>query len=300
MIHGGAGKAPEGPSEGEDALFESMKKVLESGRAILSSGGSAMEAVTQCVLMLEDEPLYNAGYGANPNSAGDFELDAALMDGKTLKAGAVAAVRNIRNPINVARLVMDKTPNVFLCGDNAVRFAQEHGIKLVNQSYFKEALKVKRVIMEPSGTVGAVARDIHNNLAAATSTGGYGLKMPGRIGDTPIIGAGTYADNESCAISCTGRGEDFIRTGFSKHVAMLVENGMNAAEAAQAGIDYIVRRVDGSGAFILIDKNGNVSCAQSSPVVRHGWIEHGGETKVSLTASITPKLEGSGQQRIAG
>lgn len=290
MIHGGAGAAAKNPGNGEHALFDSMRKVLEAGRALLSTGGSAMDAVARCARLLEDDPLYNAGYGASPNSAGDFELDAAIMDGETLKAGAVAAVRNIRNPVDLARLVMDKTPHVLLAGEAAARFGLEHGIATVDKRYFEEALTVKRAVMEPSGTVGAIARDLHGNMAAATSTGGYGKKMPGRIGDTPIIGAGTYADNQSCAISCTGRGEDFIRTGLSKHIAVLIENGMTAAEAAQAGIDYIVRRVNGSGAFILIDNKGNVSCAQSSPIIRHGWIERGGETRVSLTSGIIPRV----------
>lgn len=290
-IHGGAGSHAENPEKLTPFILASMEHILESGRAILEQGGSALEAVRHCVRMLEDDPLYNAGHGAIANEDGHYELDAAIMDGKTLKAGTVAAVRNVKNPVDLATLIKDQTRHVMLVGGNAEIFARAHDIVFESDTYFQDAArKVAQLHTEEHGTVGAVARDKDGNLAAATSTGGWDEKIPGRVGDTPIIGAGTWADNLSCAISCTGHGETFIRTALSKHMAVLIEEtGLEAAQAARRGIDYLVSRTNGEGGFIIIDKNGKVSSAQSSTILRHGWIENGGPVYTAMTAPIVVK-----------
>ncbi|MCB9989440.1 MAG: isoaspartyl peptidase/L-asparaginase [Rhodospirillales bacterium] len=288
MIHGGAGSSPLQEKVSQQVVLDSMTIILEAGRKILEAGGSALEAVHHCVNLLENDPHYNAGHGARANSEGNYELDAAIMDGRDMSAGAVAAVPNLKNPIDLAALVKDKTPHVLLSGEGAIRFAQEHSVPIESRDYFVLAhTKIEKLIVEEHGTVGAVARDKHGNLAAATSTGGWDTKMPGRIGDTPIIGAGTWADNHNCAVSCTGVGEQFIRTGLAKHIAFLIEEkNMDAPQAAQTAIEYLVARVNGMGGFIVIDKNGRTSSAQSSDLLRHGWIENGGPTNVSLAAPI--------------
>jgi beta-aspartyl-peptidase (threonine type) len=203
-------------------------------------------------------------------------------------------VRNVRNPVSLARLVKEKTPHVMLSGTGALLFAREHGVIVEEDEYFLEGRRIAEAAGEDDGdrakahgTVGCVAFDKNGNLASATSTGGWTSKMPGRIGDTPILGAGTYADNRSCAISCTGRGEDFMRTRLAAHAASAAELlGLNAKDAATRAIHYLAGRVNGSGAFILIDKNGNCAAAQTTELLRHGWIEHGGAAQVSMKAAI--------------
>jgi beta-aspartyl-peptidase (threonine type) len=198
-----------------------LAEAVDIGYAILEKGGTSLDAVEAVVQRLEDDSLFNAGKGSVFNSEGKVELDASIMDGNTLKAGAVAGVHHVKNPIRLARTVMEKSEHVFFIGDGAEKFAQEHGLELVDESYFftearwqslqKAKAKESLTEKEKHGTVGAVALDQHGNLAAATSTGGMTNKKFGRIGDSPIIGAGTYADNETCAISATGHGEYFIR-----------------------------------------------------------------------------------------
>jgi len=292
-IHGGAGGNPQKAAKTEDIVREAMHDILEHGRELLAHGGSALDAVTLCVKLLEDCPLFNAGCGAVPNLDGIYELDASIMDGKNLAAGAVGGVVNVRNPVDLARVVMEETPHVLLIGKSAVEFGRGHGIQMVTQRYFRDATKKARKLVEKNrkhGTVGAVARDSRGNLAAATSTGGREKKMPGRVGDTPIIGAGNFADNRSVAVSCTGIGEHFIKTVLSGHMGFLVaREGMDAKRAARAGIKYLVERVNGDGGFILIDKKGGVAVAQSSTVMRAGWIEHGGKTRTTLQAPIRVK-----------
>ncbi len=289
-IHGGAGENVDKIRALEKESKESMAHVLEEGRKILAAGGTALDTVTLCVKLLEDNPLFSAGYGAAANAEGEFELDAAIMDGKTLEAGSVAAVLNIRNPVDLARLVMEKTEHIMLSGIGAGDFAKAHDIAMVTPEYFKEAHeKVPHMIErnKKHGTVGAVARDINGNLAAATSTGGWDAKMPGRIGDSPIIGAGCFADNDSGAVSCTGIGEDFMRTVLAAHIGFLIERcGLSAIDAAQEAINYLVKKVNGDGGFILVDKDGAVAIAQSSKVMRTGWIENGGETHTTLQPKI--------------
>ena len=310
MIHGGAGALDNIRTDREAVRYlESMRIILEHGRDILASGGGALEAVEDCASLLEDDPLYNAGAGSVLNEDGKVEMDAAIMDGATLEAGSVAGIRNIANPIQLARIVLAESEHVMLIGEGAMRFADHWGIKLVPDYYFvtdervkqwEEAHRAHRIGLdhdgpellqamtpelpraideEKFGTVGAVARDAAGNLAAATSTGGIVNKRYGRVGDSPILGSGVYADNETCAVSCTGFGEDFMRTVFAKTVSDIIEfQNTDARTAVELGIDYLVRKVKGRGGLILIDKAGNCAGGFTTKKMIHGWIEHGGET----------------------
>lgn len=280
-IHGGAASRLPQRSDYTATVEASMRAILEHGRAMLAGGAAAIDTVVACVRTLEDDPLYNAGRGAAPTAAGSRELDAAVMDGVTLAAGAVGCVENIANPVLLARLVMEHTPHALLAGSGAAAFARSHGIQPVPADYF---YRVTTSAIDSSDTVGAVARDRDGNLAAATSTGGIRGKLPGRIGDSPVIGAGTYADNGSCAVSCTGHGEDFMRTALAAYLAFLVESGLTAHEAAIRAVTRLVERVDGDGGLIVVDRAGNIASAQSSGYLIHGWIEHGGPAQTALQA----------------
>jgi beta-aspartyl-peptidase (threonine type) len=301
MVHGGAGALDNVNSDKEAVRYlESIRQVLEHGRGILASGGSALEAVEQCASLLEDDPLFNAGAGAVLNEDGKVELDAAIMCGATLQAGAVACVSNIANPIQLARVVLAESEHVMLIASGAQRFADHWGFESVPDHYFytpdrmaqwEEAHRHNRMGLdhdsEPAsadvgdqkhGTIGAIARDGKGNLAAATSTGGIVNKRYGRVGDSPIVGAGVYADNATCAVSCTGFGEDFMRVVQAKTLADLIDfRGLNAAEASVEGIAYLKRKVAGRGGFILIDRRGNCASAFTTKKMIHGWIERGGD-----------------------
>lgn len=302
MIHGGAGALDNIKTQKEAVRYlESMRVVLEHGRTILAAGGNALEAVETCASLLEDDPLYNAGAGSVLNEDGKVEMDAAIMEGADLQAGAVAGVHNITNPIQLARIVLEESEHVMLIGDGAMRFAEYWNVPSVPDQYFLTAERVKQweeahrqhrigldhdgpdlqedLTEEKFGTVGAVARDGSGNLAAATSTGGIVNKRFGRVGDSPIIGSGVYADNETCAISCTGFGEDFIRSVFAKTVSdLLLFQDLDAARAVQQGIEYLLRKVQGRGGLILIDRQGKCASGFTTKKMVHGWIEHGGET----------------------
>jgi beta-aspartyl-peptidase (threonine type) len=237
-IHGGAGTmSPELMTPAiERDVRAGLERALDAGRAILQRAGSSLDAVAAAVRVLEDDPLFNAGRGAVFTSAGTHEMDAAIMDGKSLAAGAVGSVQRIKNPIDLARAVMDKSPHILLAGNGAEDFARELGLEIVDAKYFYteqrwQALeRVRDAQMKSAalsdedrhGTVGAVALDQAGDLAAATSTGGYTNKWPGRIGDTPIIGAGTYANNRTCAVSATGDGEFFIRAVAGYDLSALI------------------------------------------------------------------------------
>jgi L-asparaginase / beta-aspartyl-peptidase len=276
MIHGGAGAIRD-----PHRYQASLRAIVESGASLLAEGSSALDAVVHCVALLEDDPLYNAGRGSVLNAEGDALCDASIMDGRTLKAGAVAAVRGVRNPVRLAYEVMGKSGHVLLVGAGAERFARERRFEFEGEDYFRteervaQLAKAKRKhetaldhseIDAKLGTVGAVARDRNGDLAAATSTGGVVNQRFGRVGDSPLIGAGTFADNASCAVSCTGVGEDFIRTALARTAACFVEfRSMQAEEAARAAIRYLVDRVDGRGGLILIDREGRCGRAHSTP-----------------------------------
>jgi len=295
MIHGGAGALRSVDNDRRAVRYlESLRVILEHGREVLELGGSALQAVEICVSLLEDDPLFNAGCGSVLNEDGHVEMDAAIMDGRDLASGAVASVTRIANPVQLARYLLSESPQVLLSGDGAMRFAEKVGMEFTPDSYFinperlaqwQKASSRQQVTLdhdadvegEKYGTVGAVARDRWGDLAAATSTGGMVNKPLGRIGDSALPGAGVYADNESCAVSATGVGEDFMRTALARHVADLVSlQGLDAHAGAARAIDYLRRRLDGQGGIIVIDRAGRCASAFTTPRMIHGWIEQGG------------------------
>lgn len=296
VIHGGAGTlSPEQMTPAiERDLRAGLQRSLEAGRAILKSGGSSLDAVAAAVRVLEDDPLFNAGRGAVFTSAGTHEMDAAIMDGRTLRAGAVAAVAHVRNPIDLARAVMEKLPHAMLAGHGAENFARELGLEIVDEEYFSteqrwRALERVRATSTEAlsdadrhGTVGAVALDEAGNLAAATSTGGNTNKRPGRVGDSPIIGAGTYANNKTCAVSATGDGEFFIRAVAAHDLSALMEyGGMNLGDAARAVIDK-VGALGGTGGLIAVDHEGNIALPFNTTGMYRGSIDAEGRSFVGI------------------
>ncbi len=287
MIHGGAG-ALLPPSRYE----ESLRGVVESGARLLEDGGSALDAVSRCVSLLEDDPLYNAGRGSALNTMGQVFCDASIMDGRNMAAGAVAGVRGVKNPVLLARAIMENTPHVFLIGPAAENFARARGLNFESPEYFvtdERAAELAEMQGRQSdllsrlnpqggvmGTVGAVARDKFGNLAAATSTGGLANQLEGRVGDSPLIGAGVIADNASCAVSCTGVGEHFIKTSLARMAAFNVEfRDMRAEEAAREALRYLVDKVRGVGGLILIDRHGGCAQAHSTPGMLTAKAENG-------------------------
>ncbi|QGM47171.1 isoaspartyl peptidase/L-asparaginase family protein [Methylocystis heyeri] len=280
-IHGGAGALL--PSDG---YAESLRRIVDSGARLLASGGSALDAVSHCVALLEDDPLYNAGRGAVLDAEGEVRLDASIMDGRNLAAGAVAGVRGVKNPVLLARAVMERTPHVLLIGTGAENFGRAQGALFERPEYFlterrvRELAAIKRRGADdagtPMGTVGAVARDRWGDLAAATSTGGLAGQLGGRVGDSPIIGAGAVADNASCAVSCTGAGEHFIKTSLARMAAFNIEfRNMQALDAARETLRYLVDRIGGVGGFILVDRHGRCAQAHSTPGMLFAKIENG-------------------------
>ncbi len=314
VIHGGAGtilKKNMTP-EKEKAYSDGLKAALEKGYAILKAGGSSLDAVEAAVKVMEDNPLFNAGKGAVFTHEGTNELDAAIMDGKTLAAGAVAGVKTIRNPITAARAVMEHSPHVMMVGSGAEQFAAQHGITIVDPSYFyteerwKALQRVKKEdslkteldhgskksnsgLLQPEnrdskyGTVGAVALDQHGDLAAATSTGGMTNKRWGRVGDAPIIGAGTYANNATCAISCTGWGEFFIRLVMAKTISDRMEFGQWSLQ--KAADEMIMKRLPalkGDGGLIAVDKQGNIAMPFCTEGMYRGYITADGKMEIRI------------------
>jgi len=273
-IHGGAGAVPRAslPAERERAYRAGLEAALDAGYAVLERGGSSLDAVATAVRILEDDGSFNAGRGAALTREGAAELDAAIMDGRQMRAGAVASVRHVRNPIELARRVMEKSRHVLLVGSGAEEFALEEQFTLVPNHYFRTAERVEQLEFEqrgqrvsdlvppsPQGTVGAVARDAGGNLAAATSTGGLTNKRPGRVGDSPIVGAGTYAKNGVCAVSATGHGEYFIRAVAAHHVCAAVEyRGLTLQLAVHELLHDILRGLGGDGGLIAVDRDGQL------------------------------------------
>jgi beta-aspartyl-peptidase (threonine type) len=286
-IHGGAGTLSRAhiSAEQERAYHAALQQVLLAGQAVLAQGGTAMEAVCEAVRLLEDCPLFNAGHGAVFTAQATHELDAAVMDGATLAAGAVAGVSRIRNPVQAARAVMQNGQHVLMVAEGAERMAQEAGLATVEPSYFStparhaqllaaQALQAGVVLDHDGaaalagraidegrkmGTVGAVALDAHGHLAAATSTGGMTNKLPGRLGDSPLIGCGTYADDRTAAVSCTGHGESFIRVAAAHDVcARMAYGGASLEAATHAVVHEALPAVQGTGGLIAVDRQGNV------------------------------------------
>ncbi|MDB6103975.1 MAG: isoaspartyl peptidase [Gammaproteobacteria bacterium] len=277
-IHGGAGvidRAQMAP-EREASYLTGLSSALDAGYAILERGGSSLDAVAEAVRLLEDDPQFNAGRGAVLTHDGEAELDASIMDGVGPRAGAVAGIRHVKNPIGLARLVMDKSPYVMLIGEGAETFAREQGLEFVPNTYFRTPYRereLQRALQRErqsekgtpapgtiTGTVGAVALDRAGNLAAATSTGGTTNKRYGRVGDSPIIGAGTYANNESCAVSATGSGEFFIRSVVAYDIHALVQyKHLCVDDAAKEVVQVKLKRAGGDGGIIAIDRTGNIT-----------------------------------------
>jgi len=292
IVHGGARRIDE--KTHADHLA-GTRHAVQRGWDILHAGGSALDAVEAAVRAMEDNPTFNAGIGSVLNRKGHVELDALIMDGRTLALGAVAAVQNIANPICLARAVMEKTDHNFLVGMGARRFAMQSGFPMCpgeelivprERERFQRLQQLSDYSLErefrpgesphPTGTVGAVAIDAEGHVAAATSTGGAAFKLPGRVGDSPLIGSGTYADDESGAASSTGHGESIMRVLLAKTATDAILAGMTASEAAQFAIDLMYRRVGGYGGIIVVDRDGRTGFAYNTPYMAVAWADEDG------------------------
>jgi beta-aspartyl-peptidase (threonine type) len=312
-IHGGAGTIlPSAMSpEKEQAYKTALRDAIQAGIDILSSNGSALEAVEACVRNMEDNYLFNAGKGSVFTADGKNEMDASIMDGLTGKAGAVACVRNIRNPITLAKMVMLKSEHVLLCSRGAEEFAKEVGVETAPDEYFFDEYRYEQLKLaqrnkehfldhihhkeqeqdeeKKFGTVGAVALDVHGNLAAATSTGGMTNKMYGRIGDSPIIGAGTYAHNHTCAVSCTGHGEFFMRNLVAYDISCLMEyRGMSLREACNHVVHEKLVLKGGVGGVIAVDKYGNSELSFNSEGMYRAWVNPNRQIEVGFYKESFP------------
>lgn len=292
-IHGGAGaitRAQMTPAR-EQQYITALSSIVETGQAMLEAGKSALDVVTEAVRLLEECPLFNAGTGAVFTRDNTHELDACIMDGSSLKAGAVAGVSHLRNPVLAARLVMEQSPHVLLIGEGAEHFAFDHGMARVDSDMFSTPERYEQLLAareagelrldhdvaplderKKMGTVGAVALDQAGDLAAATSTGGMTNKLPGRVGDSPIPGAGCYANNASVAVSCTGTGEVFMRTLAAYDISALMEyGGLSLMEACERVVMEKLPALGGSGGLIAVDREGNVVLPFNSEGMYRAW-----------------------------
>jgi beta-aspartyl-peptidase (threonine type) len=273
VVHGGAGRLP---ADGArlDRMRVGAAAAVEAGHAVLAAGGSALEAVEAAVVVLEDDPEFNAGRGAALTEYGRVELDASMMDGTSRAAGAVAAVRGVRNPVRAARAVLEDGRHVLLVGPPATEFAATAGLDFESETWFvteRERLALAGIGSEARGTVGAVARDAEGRLAAATSTGGVSGQRLGRVGDSPLVGAGTWADDETVAVSCTGHGESIIRSALAHEVdALLRHRGLGLEEACALAIDGLGRWGE-DGGLIAVSSHGEVAATFNSPGMTRGW-----------------------------
>jgi len=297
-IHGGAGTILRSSMTAElQAQYEQgLADALAAGYAILEKGGSSLDAVEAAVMSLEDFPLFNAGRGAVFNNEGAHEMDAAIMYGKDLSAGAVSGVSSIKNPVHLARVIMERSGHVLLSGEGAEKFAAQQGMSFEEAAYFyndmrykqwQEAMAEDRVQMDHSdkkfGTVGAVALDQHGNLAAATSTGGMTNKKFGRVGDSPVIGAGTYANDNTCAISCTGHGELFMRAVVAHDISCLVEyKGLSLKEACDIVVYDKLVKIGGEGGLVAVDKNGNIEMPFNSEGMYRAMANSDGAKEIKI------------------
>lgn len=304
VIHGGAGtiKRENMTPELEKQYHESLNQALNAGYDVLEKGGTSIEAVIASIKVLEDNPLFNAGKGAVFTNEGKNELDASIMDGSNLMAGAVAGVTTIKNPITAAHAVMTKSEHVMMVGQGAEKFAQEQGLEIVDPSYFFDSVRYQQLLRvqgeelgkeaslydpytkdKKFGTVGAVALDQFGNIAAGTSTGGMTNKKYGRVGDAPIIGAGTYANNATCGVSATGHGEYFIRLAVARDIASLMEyKGLSLQEAADQVIHTKLQNLGGDGGIVALDRQGNISMTFNSEGMYRGYISKKGEGKTFI------------------
>ncbi len=308
VIHGGAGgiKREYFTNEQQDAYSKKLDEAINAGYTILENGGASLDAIQAAINIMENSPLFNAGKGAVYNSEGNQEMDAAIMDGQTLNSGAVAGVNHIKNPILAARIVMDSSKHVLLSGKGAEIMAQKYGVEMVDSSYFftekrlnqlkkiqekkktqldHTAFLIKNELIDDHkyGTVGAVAIDKYGNISAGTSTGGMTNKKYGRIGDVPLIGAGTYANNLTCGISATGTGEYFIRTVAAHEVSSLIlYKGVTPKEALNEVLFNQIGPLGGEGGMILIDKKGDVYWDFNSTGMFRAYKKSSGETKIEM------------------
>lgn len=295
VIHGGAGTIRrENMDEKTEAAYRAkLTAALDTGAAILAAGGSSLDAVEATINLMEDSPLFNAGKGAVFTEAGVNEMDASIMDGSDLNAGAVAGVTNVRNPISAARAVMEKSPHVMMAREGAEAFAAEQGLSPVDPAYFhtesrwNSYLKAKQKRdADPDqkhGTVGCVAVDQQGNIAAGTSTGGMTLKMWGRIGDSPVIGAGTYANNRTCGVSATGHGEYFIRNVVAYDISALMEyGGLSLQEAAEKVVLEKLVAQNATGGVVALDAAGNIAMVFNTPGMYRGFRKSDGQGQVKI------------------
>ncbi len=300
-IHGGAGTISRGSmsAEAQKDYEAALTQALETGEAWLKTGGDALTAVEKAVVVLENNPLFNAGKGAVFTHEGQHEMDASIMDGKFLFAGAVSGLKHIKNPVLLARKVMEEGTHVYLSGSGAELFGKKNGLAFETDEYFyvplryqqlQDALKSDSIVLDHTvtkpdkfGTVGAVALDMHGNLAAATSTGGMTNKKHGRVGDTPIIGAGTYANNTTCAISCTGHGEFFMRAVVAYDISCLMEyKGLSLKEACRIVVYEKLVKLGGEGGLIAVDNKGNIELPFNSEGMYRGSVRMGEEKFIAI------------------
>ena len=302
-VHGGAGTLRRGEmSDEQTALYHAgLRSALAAGRDVLAGGGSALDAVTAAVVALEDDPLFNAGRGAVFTAAGTQEMDAAIMEGSEHRAGAAAGICGPRNPVLAARAVMEHSPHVLLIGEGALAFCRTQGLTFADADYFYTEARWRA--LQPTlerqrggladdaaeddearrhGTVGAVARDRAGNLAAATSTGGMTGKMPGRVGDSPIIGAGTYADNASCAVSATGHGEFFIRFAAAHEIAAREHQHIESASRRDRELRVELGRIGGSGGLVAVDRDGAVALPFNCSGMYRGYVMADGILRTAI------------------
>ncbi|MEO5946948.1 MAG: isoaspartyl peptidase/L-asparaginase [Chitinophagaceae bacterium] len=302
VIHGGAGTIlkKDLTDELEAAYRKGLAEALHAGYSLLEKGKTAVEAILAATISLEDNILFNAGKGSVFGKDGSQEMDASIMDGKNLRAGAVSAVRNVRNPVELAYVIMNKSQHVMLNGNGALDFAKEQGLQIEEDEYFYSAFRYEQwkqmqgsnesaldhniVIKDKKfGTVGAAAMDMHGNIAAATSTGGMTNKQYGRVGDSPIIGAGTYANNKTCAISCTGHGEPFIRAVTAYDVSCLMEyKALSLEDAMNVVVHDKLMKIDGEGGMIGVDAKGNASMVFNSEGMYRGVKASTGKNEISI------------------
>jgi beta-aspartyl-peptidase (threonine type) len=278
LVHGGAGEV--GPLDNREQAINGVKAAARVGARVLKEGGCALDAVVAAVAALENDPIFNAGLGSTLTIDGEVEMDASVMRGADLAAGAVSCVKDIQNPVQLARLVMEHTAHVLLAGEGAHAFAREQGVPLVAPGSLVtprirakwEKARSERQAPAGGGTVGAVAVDRSGHVAAATSTGGTLLKRMGRVGDTPLIGAGNYADDSGAAVSCTGHGESIIKTVLAKYTSDRVRAGEAPEQAAQAAVKEL-ERVQGRGGLIVVDAQGRFGFAFNTARMARAWVE---------------------------
>jgi beta-aspartyl-peptidase (threonine type) len=311
IVHGGAGDIPQ---EAHEAHVAGCRRAAEAGWAVLRRGGPALEAVEVAVCAMEDDPTFDAGRGSFLNAAAEIELDAMIIDGRDLSFGAVAAVQQVGHPVTLARLVMTESEHAMLVGPGAELFARAHGLPICPTEELLTGRELKRWRTAqagrepdthpaerpgatPSDTVGAVALDTAGDLAAATSTGGTFNKLPGRVGDSPLVGCGAYADNRSAAVSATGVGEALMQVVISKTTCDLVAGGMRAQEAADAAIAVLAERTTGQGGLIAVDRHGEVGIAHNTLYIAHAVVTPTGQIAAGITYPRRAQDRAKGQTR---